>query len=113
MGGLIIFYLLLSLLCAFGGYSLGKERQIGETAGLLIGLFFGVIGIIIILFLPKLPSEEKAESFRSPIVSYERVAEEKNKNYNTADELIKWHELKEKGVISEEEFEVKKRELMR
>ena len=36
---------------------------------------------------------------------------EKNPTSN-ADELLKWHELYEKGVISQEEFEAKKKELL-
>ena len=28
------------------------------------------------------------------------------------DELLKWHELKEKGVITEEEFEAKKKQIL-
>lgn len=31
---------------------------------------------------------------------------------NAADELIKWHELKERGVITDEEFEAKKKQLL-
>ena len=31
---------------------------------------------------------------------------------SAADELLKWHDLYEKGVISEEEFEAKKKELL-
>ena len=28
------------------------------------------------------------------------------------DELLKWHDLKEKGVITEEEFEAKKKQIL-
>lgn len=45
----------------------------------------------------------------------ETDAWENNPDENTAsdaEELLKWHELYEKGVISEEEFEAKKKELL-
>jgi len=35
-----------------------------------------------------------------------------NNMESSADELLKWFELKEKGVITDEEFEIKKRELL-
>ncbi len=36
----------------------------------------------------------------------------KENNVSNADELLKWHDLYEKGVISQEEFEAKKKELL-
>ena len=41
---------------------------------------------------------------------WENTSEENNAS--NADELLKWHELYEKGVISQEEFEAKKKELL-
>lgn len=35
-----------------------------------------------------------------------------NSNVSETDELLKWHELKEKGVITEEEFEAKKKMIL-
>ncbi|MCD9498485.1 SHOCT domain-containing protein [Photobacterium carnosum] len=36
----------------------------------------------------------------------------KNKSDTSADELLKWHQLKEDGVISDEEFKKKKLEIL-
>ncbi|GGK51176.1 SHOCT domain-containing protein [Aliivibrio fischeri] len=36
----------------------------------------------------------------------------KNKSDTSADELLKWHQLKEDGIISDEEFKKKKLEIL-
>jgi len=40
------------------------------------------------------------------------IKKDEKSSYSKADELIKWHELKEKGVITPEEFEEKKNKLL-
>lgn len=42
----------------------------------------------------------------------EVIITDKNDNYSSADELLKLAELKEKGIITQEEFEEKKKQIL-
>ena len=56
----------------------------------------------------------KQEDYQTLCNTYDKYMENKlnNKENSTADELLKWHNLYKEGIISEEEFENKKKELM-
>lgn len=97
--------ILTCVICAVAGYHFGNQRTIGGGAGLLLGLFLGIIGLVIVLVSPRSDTEYDMEIQRS----YDNIEEEKK---TAADQLMKWHELKEKGAITNEEFEEKKKQLL-
>lgn len=62
------------------GYAIGKNKEVGSGIGLLLGFMFSLLGIVVLLCL-------------------------KNKRDAYDDQLLKWNDLKDKGAITEEEFE--------
>ena len=80
------------IVCCAICYILGKKKGYNPTAFGVMGFFLAVIGVIIALILP-----DKNDGSH-------QVA--------TADSLIKYKELLDKGVITQEEFEKKKSELL-
>lgn len=85
--------LICGIVCCVICYMLGKKKGYSPAGFALMGFFLAVIGLIIALVLP-------------------------NKNDGrhqaaTADSLFKYKELLDKGVITQEEFEQKKTELLK
>ena len=91
-----IFFILLSIALVLLGF-------IGVLNGKLTGLIISSIpGLLLGAYLYL--TSQKLGKYGTKFYS---------NNGNVADELLKWHELKEKGVISNEEFKSKKSELMK
>lgn len=87
---LILFIGIYALVFAFIGASIGIKK--GINSGFWWGYFLGIIGIIIICLLPD---------------------ENQNiKNIDIADQIKKYKELLDSGAITQEEFEVKKKQLL-
>lgn len=91
MGIIIIVWFFCVVLGGVGG----NQRKIGAAGGVFICLILGIVGLIIVACSPLI---------HQPIDTYES-----KKMPDAADELIKWHNLKEKGIITEEEYETKKK----
>ncbi|MBQ9732943.1 MAG: SHOCT domain-containing protein [Clostridia bacterium] len=96
MEGIFFIYLVVALaVCfAFGAITSNIAKKKGHSAGayFAIGFFLGIIGLIIAL-----------------------VIEDKNKSNNpvdVADSLLKYKKLLDEGVITEDEFAEKKKQLM-
>ena len=53
-----LFILMIPLVCGFLGYKEGKKRTIGSTAGLLLGIFLGPLGLIIVYLTEKMPLQK-------------------------------------------------------
>jgi hypothetical protein len=104
--------------CVVIGYSLGKERTIGTGGALLLSIFLGVIGVIIILCFPKKDEEEMKKLFYKVSVAKAigtidtDTMKDVMKNEDVATELKKWYDLKEMGAITAEEFEERKKALL-
>ena len=93
-----LLYILISMaicrsLLAKKGYPKNKNF------GLLWGFFLGIIGIVVCALHPQYGEENQKSN-------------ESVKN-NSADELIKYKQLLDSGVITQEDFEKKKEELLR
>lgn len=84
----IIVILVVWIVCAFVSGNMASKKGYSYNAFALLGLITGVIGVIVAAVLP-------------------------DKTGGNADALLKYKELLDKGVITQEEFDKKKSELMR
>lgn len=86
--------LCIGAICCAISIWLGKKK--GYSSGLcgVLGFFLGVIGLIVVAILP------------------DKSAEKASTEMQNADSLIKYKQLLDQGVITQEEFESKKRELL-
>ncbi len=96
MGAAELIILIIVVLFSWWGYNAGSRRTIGGTAGLFLGMFLSLLGIIIISFWPRLESQQYFVSNQSP-----------------ADELKKYKELFDSGVITEVEYNTQKAKLLK
>jgi len=89
--------IILIIIAAFSwwGYSAGSVRTVGGVAGLFLGLFLSLLGIIIIMLFPRLEQEQLYEPL-SP-----------------ADELKKYKDLLDSGAITEYEYNIQKARLLK
>jgi hypothetical protein len=69
-----------------------------QPAGFIVFCIPGILLGLVIFLITK---------GSSPVIDFAPKKKE-----NTADELLKWQQLKEKGAISEEEFQSKKKQLL-
>jgi hypothetical protein len=110
---MIFAFLIIWILFGVGGYHMGKEKSVGAEGGAALGLLLGLLGIIIILCLPARKDVYDKDAYDQEIErSYQKINESSAEKVATADELHKWFELKQKGAITDEEFQLKKREIM-
>ncbi|MCA0428356.1 MAG: SHOCT domain-containing protein [Bacteroidetes bacterium] len=92
----LFLFLWLPLTFVVGWY--GADRKIGATAALLISLIFSpLIGLICVALSERLPKK-----------GLEQLATQSN----IIDSLAKLSDLRDKGVVSEEEFQAQKTKLM-
>lgn len=93
---IITIYILFCALVA----TIGIGRQIGFWLGFIITIFTTpIIGLIVI----SLSSKETVNVI---------VKKEQTENQSVSNELLKLHDLKEKGVITEEEFITQKEKIL-
>ncbi len=107
----LTFALIYSVIFSVIGYNMGKRKTIGSTGGALLGFFLGLIGVLIVACYPNDFENEMSDlEYDAQIAkSYSNI----NEPVSSPDDLIKWFELKEKGAITEEEFEVQKKKLLK
>lgn len=94
---IILLFLAFYVIFPIWGYKEGSKRTIGATLGLLLGVFLGFIGIIIVYCTPKV----KEQPF------YDFQSESKK-----ADELQKFKQLLDSGAITEEEYQTQKARIL-
>jgi len=101
-GFFLKFYCLYILVLSYVSAVLGKDREIGYNNAFYATFFLGgLIGFIITLASKRLNPAQ-------PIV----VAVPNAPAQSVADELLKLNQLKEQGIITEEEFQQQKAKLM-
>lgn len=86
-GGIILSTVIFSI----WGYKEGKKREIGATAGFLLGFFISWIGIIIVYISPK---NDRKQLFDIP------------------SQLKRYKDLLDSGAISEDEYVKQKARLL-
>ncbi|TWR30304.1 SHOCT domain-containing protein [Mucilaginibacter pallidiroseus] len=96
---LIMAALAILFLPAYLGYVAGSKRTIGGPAGLLLGLFFSYIGLIIVYILPITQPVYYDFGHRQPQSS-------------SADEIMKYKELYDSGAITEQEYNTQKARIL-
>ena len=95
---LILIVLGIFVLFPVWGYRAGATRAVGSTGGLLLGLFLGVLGIIIVYAMGPAKVYDPNE-YNFPFQS-------------AADELQKYKQLLDSGAITEAEYNVQKSRLL-
>lgn len=83
--------LIVGLVCGFICRLQASKKGYSETAFFCLGFFLGIIGLVVALLIPSKQSEA----------------------ISNADGILKYKELLDQGVITQEEFETKKNELMK
>jgi len=78
------------------GYNAGAKRTVGSTGGLLLGLFLGIIGVLIVYCTRRI---EDQQFYNFPPMS-------------AADELQKYKQLLDSGAITEAEYNYKKAQVL-
>ncbi|WP_426669333.1 SHOCT domain-containing protein [Mucilaginibacter sp. McL0603] len=97
---IILILIVLGLFALFPvwGYRAGSKRTVGPVGGLLLGLFLGLIGIIIIY------CTGTTKVYDPNLYNYQ--------DQSTADELQKYKQLFDSGAITEAEYNVQKGRLL-
>ena len=94
---LILIALGIIVLFPVWGYRAGSTRAVGPVGGLLLGLFLGPLGIIIIYAMGAKKAYDPSDYFPPQ---------------STADELQKYKQLLDTGAITEAEYNVQKIRLL-
>jgi hypothetical protein len=95
MGAPELILIVIWILFTVWGYNAGANRKIGSTGGLFLGLFLGIIGVIIILCSSRI-------EYQQPFYT----------NETAADQLKKYKELLDSGAITETEYNIQKGKLL-
>ena len=88
----IILAIVLSVVAGFIAKGIGEKKGYGAGLSFCAGFFLFILGIIIMAVLPDKNGKEK--------------------EVTSADALLKYKELLDAGAISQEEFDIKKKELL-
>lgn len=101
----IIGYLIVCLFVAWG-YS---DTYMGFFAGLIISIIFTpIIGFIILLFIPSKKKKQQEQERLIQAISNQKT----HQQASTAEEIEKLASLKERGVITMDEFEKQKAKIL-
>ena len=105
--GCLVVYLIVGLVCGFVSKSINENR--GGEGGFWWGFLLGVIGIVVVAVRPMEGNATNLNSYQNQApINSAPVAKQ-----NTADELKKYKELLDQGVITEEEYQTKKEQLLK
>ena len=97
-----------SLLSGLIGFAIGKPKG-REMPGFFLSLLFGFIGWIIVAIMSPTPA---AEAKHKRAVDSALGSAAKQVPVSPADELLKIGTLKEKGILSEAEFQEQKARIL-
>ena len=96
-GGSLLTIIIVGLICGLISRAIAKGR--GMVGGFWWGFFLWIIGIIVVAVKPNDKAKNEHNYYVPPTQSF-------------ASELEKLAELKERGIITQEEFEEKKKQLL-
>ena len=105
--GYLVIYLIVGLVCGFVSKSINENR--GGEGGFWWGFLLGVIGIVVVAVRPMEGNTTNHNSYQAQST----VNQTPVQKLNTADELKKYKDLLDQGVITEEEFNAKKEQLLK
>jgi len=94
---LIIIALGILVLPAVWAYKEGSKRTIGPGVGLLLGLLFSFLGVLIVYCTKRL---DEPNYYNFPPIS-------------SADELQKYKQLLDSGAINEQEYNIQKARILK
>ena len=117
MIGLVILWIILSYLCGIFAKNKGYSFWTYFLISLIITPIVGFIGVLV---SPKNEPEPKNMEDYNRLINEKNSADMQNKKENdnsaqlfVADEILKLSKLKDEGIITGDEFEVKKKQLLR
>lgn len=91
----LVFCLFFGIIFGVICLGLGRDREVGSTAGFWWGFFLGFIGLIIVLYSPKIQQQQPRLNTQS-----------------IPDQLKKYKELLDSGAITEQEYNIQKARLL-
>ena len=95
----LIFWFLVGIFFGFWGMALGRERTPGAGGGFALGLFLNIIGLLVLVCLPKIKEKEADsvayESILQSSISQERALDSDNSNASNLKECPYCWELLE------------------
>lgn len=102
-----IFFVIIAIAVALAliPATIARKKGYGFVGFFVLGIFFFLIALIVALCL-----DDKTKRTASIVIAPDSFST--NGNISTADEIQKFKKLLDSGVISQEEFEAKKRELL-
>ena len=95
----LLYGLICSFLCGIICSIMGEHKKWGQVTCGLLGFLLGIIGLLIVAV---------SDSIKEPLT----IAPVNPSKLSKVEELEKWFDLKEKGVITEAEFTAKKNSLI-
>ncbi|MGN0576120.1 MAG: SHOCT domain-containing protein [Ruminococcus sp.] len=101
----IVIVILVVLGIVYGAISRGIYKSKGYSAGFWWGFFFGLIGIFIVICIPK---KEKMINYDSNNNNCDFIDDD----YDESEEIKKFKQLLDNGLITEEEFSAKKKQIL-
>lgn len=106
MDGLIIILLGVLVGIIFGIISGLIYNKKGYRGGFWWGFFFGIFGVIIVCCIPKkgIIESDKSKTNETILIN--------DKDFNEAEEIKKFKRLLDDGVLTEEEFSAKKKQIL-
>ena len=104
--GIVVIYLIVVLF--WGNITMIITQKRGMKGGFWWGFFLNIIGVLIVIFRPndhpqiQIPQEEIKRA----------IASQNTGNLSTVDQLKQYKEALNDGIITKEEFDAKKKQLL-
>jgi hypothetical protein len=106
-------YVLWCLVGGILGAVIAQSKNRKTWQGALLGVLLGLIGVLIVALLPKLPERSSVgRASGDPIGPVRQPAAVPDTGPSVSDAILQLAALRDDGVISPEEFESKKNELL-
>ena len=96
-----IIFIFAYIVCVIIAAIIGDYKKCGAGVGFILGLFFSIIGIVIVACLPDKETVVKDSGLTTPPAQQSKI-----------DELEKFFKLYQSGGLTQEEFEIQKKRLL-